>query len=268
MLPLVLVAKRVREWIEPFLYETLVYSNKFHSYPPIIDGEKWRPSGRLPLFEKATGYAKKVLIEGVTASSAIDIVGNSPNIEVLGIWALPSMFQDCRPLLPLIQSLPTLTRLSTSPRDLFRVRGVPFVFRHEPFDKLTHLEILCMEEGVCNWDTWAELALLPKLTHLAIDYSNITFVTDALMHLPKLKLLVCFYEDRQEVLHRAALRGEEGIRHPRHPNTGIMMDNRVVQIPEVHDWIEDWERGVHGQEDFWKRAEAIQACRSAECRLQ
>ncbi|KAF8899529.1 hypothetical protein CPB84DRAFT_1780541 [Gymnopilus junonius] len=259
---LMLVARKVKEWIEPFLYHSIVFSRSFENYPPIYKGrDQWKAT-RAPLFDKATPHARHVLIESSRLDKSAEILQHAPNVESLALWSLPLIIESQRPLLPIIQSLTKLTRISASPYQLMKTKGVSFVFDHAAFVNLTHFGILCMEEDICEWAAWAELALLPKLTHLSVDYSNPNFVEDVLSGCTGLKLFVVFYEDRRKVLDRAAEREEEGVRHPRHPDVGVMLDKRVVQIPEIHDhWVEEWERNVRGQESFWKRAERIQRMR-------
>lgn len=279
---LVLVARRVRQWyvrlshcstpgetpfipascrIEPLLYDILVVSSRFNSYPLVYRRDLLYNPIKMPLFDRATGYARHVLLEGVKTKNAAEVLQRCDKVENLGLWGLwaSAPFNDQRHLLPLIQSCSMLKRLSASPADLLNVKGVPFEFDHTVFTKLTHLEILCMNRRICQWKKWGKLALLPRLTHVAIDFSTPQFVQDLLDGCSNLKLVVLFYEDREEILEQADDMEEDGVRNAMHPGVGVMTDGRVVQMPEVHDWIEDWERGARGEEDFWTRAENIQA---------
>ncbi|KAF8883071.1 hypothetical protein CPB84DRAFT_1965260 [Gymnopilus junonius] len=249
---LILVARRVQQWMEPLLYAVLIFSPAY-SRPPLYDSF----TINLPLFEKATQHAKHVLIQGVLAPQAVEVLQHCTNVLNLSLWSLTGLY---KPLKPIIAALP-IRRLCVNIRELFRKsdeNAIDLDFRGlEPatLANLTHLDIILVSREFCRWEIWQGLADLPNLTHLAIDYSTPELVDAIFKECHHLQILILYFTDDLDVFDATEHRNS------RHLEIGVMSDPRVVQMKETIDSIKGWEKDVQRQDDFWTRAEKVREMR-------
>ena len=167
-----------------------------------------------------------------------------PNVHDLALWIIRG---NGAHLLPILARLP-LRRLSFDPSSFFCSSAeapdciVPLT--QAPFDALTHLEVINVSGG---WNLWHELALLPRLTHLALEGSQIeeALIERALAECAALEVLVLPYADD---LHAA---GDEL------QMAEMQKDPRVVVLlySNTGGCLDEWEIGAGGGEDFWITAE-------------
>ncbi|KAF8185929.1 hypothetical protein K438DRAFT_1836517 [Mycena galopus ATCC 62051] len=154
----------------------------------------------------------------------------------------PYQAYDCPPC----PSGMPLRRLSTELKLLFYPIGVAFT--HSLFSHITHLELLDPIEGE-KWEQWQGLALIPNLTHLAFFMEVfVPLIQGALAACSALRVLVCLY-----IIHPPEV--SEGF-------ASLAQDPRFV-ILRAPNFVEDWEIGARGGEDFWVRAERLIAQRNS-----
>ncbi|KAF8907955.1 hypothetical protein CPB84DRAFT_1822373 [Gymnopilus junonius] len=235
---LILVARRVKEWIEPELYKIIFFAPPLPSFPPIYHYTEYDLSDRvkLPLFYKATKHAKHVLLYSVTWHIVAEILQNCTRVENLALWET----YDYRYAKYVIQALP-IQRLSL---DLFTM-GVETPFDESPFHNITHLQlsnIFFDRQKTCE-----KLALLPKLSHLAVEQPISDFAQDILDSCKSIEVLVCFVRSYQQY------------------STGVS-DKRVVllSLSDDYDGIEEWKADALGKEDFWQKADRQVALQTRE----
>ncbi|KAJ7127593.1 hypothetical protein C8R43DRAFT_1210837 [Mycena crocata] len=139
---------------------------------------------------------------------------------------------------PVLAALP-LQRLSATLGDLFYPSAPDL--EHPLFANITHLDILDWRDG--GWDMWDGLAGLPRLTHLSFndDISN-SVCQGALDDCSALEVLVIVWSRRVVLEEDPYDRAE------------LTVDSRFVMIV-VTKYLEDWETGARGGEDYWSRAD-------------
>ncbi|KAJ6480418.1 hypothetical protein C8R45DRAFT_1155492 [Mycena sanguinolenta] len=238
MLTLVLVAQRVRIWIQPMLFRTL----------SIHDGT---PTGfsRLPLstvaklvkfHPSALDYTRNVCFNVHIPGVAADLIYRCERIVNLAFIGrieiqYPEIILEDHPLERLSFAL-------TAFKDLFPFPD-PFDGSNPLFSHITHLDILDLR--IDGWRTWSGLAQMPKLTHLASFQAamSASVVQGVLKHCKRLEVLVFVYNSQAQL---------EGA----HASAQLTDDPRFVMLV-VDDRLVDWEVGARGGEDHWAVANAL-----------
>ncbi|KAJ7863129.1 hypothetical protein B0H14DRAFT_3862997 [Mycena olivaceomarginata] len=218
--PLLLVARRVKTWLEPLLYPVIVFRD------PLPGHISFSLDGLLAVLRlKPLDFAQT-------------------HIRHLFLPRRISERQD--DLVPLLTMCSGVHNLKTcfSPH--------PVDFTHALFAQITHLDLLDEVHG--RWDTrWAGLAHIPHLTHLAFDLSPSRtsnwedVLHAALMHCSALQVLALMWSPwlRDEMRHN---RDEIRMLAQRDPRFVI-----VLLTSHTHDW----ETGARGGIDSWNRAEEL-----------
>ncbi|KAF7361954.1 hypothetical protein MVEN_00540400 [Mycena venus] len=242
---LMLVAWRVKEWVEPFLYRTLItlplllvdrypmltertLSTVLRSKPPAFFHNSVR---HLFVYTFRSDFVKFVL---------------SICTGVQNLWS----FQASNLLVDLsVKPLP-LKRLHTTPMPLFLN-----VSPSDPlFSRLTHLELMGSPKE--DIDISATLALLPRLTHLAFNENHtamlISSYNSVLHNCTSLLVLV-------------SLRGRSFATSSLHEEyeDDLLQDSRFVVVTIGCLWFEDWQMEVLNGTGYWNQAEAFIAKRRA-----
>ncbi|KAF8649081.1 hypothetical protein AX16_006028 [Volvariella volvacea WC 439] len=174
---LVRVARRVREWLQAILYDTVVLLNA-----DFYEGSK-SPFHHPPRFPSGAQilYVRNLLVSHMdnpvdSEPDWKELLPKCHNLEDLAIWSLNSTPDaDTLPtLISAIQSpLRTVTshgllRLSITLSDLFP--DGPVDFSHEIFRDLTHLEVLSFPRGCEHWEEGNNLACLQNLRYFCVAY--------------------------------------------------------------------------------------------------
>ncbi|KAJ6593241.1 hypothetical protein B0H19DRAFT_1089504 [Mycena capillaripes] len=247
---LMLVARRVKLWVEPSLYRTIALSRLNDTgaqYPahsqdtlfPILDSES-RPALRAAV--------RNFLFALLSPDGGAFVLSRCPRIENLYMTG-PQVSE----LLPSIADLPNLKRFHCNLEMLFSsAPGGHIDFTHRLFERITHLELFDSYVWPADFDrdrhTWAELARLPALTHLA--FYGAIFVSVALRLLqtcPSLLILVLKLRPREDAdaVVDDCPDAQELTKDPRF----VVRSYRQVVI------MRDWQRGAYTGRDFWTRAE-------------
>ncbi|PPQ73643.1 hypothetical protein CVT24_007629 [Panaeolus cyanescens] len=247
-----LVARRVKAWLEPILYNTLMHTClRSHQYPPLTASSRaadyFKPGLKLSRhFKRVAPFFKNVMLQDLCAENALVILELCVNIQNLALWRLTGGISI---LQPVIRSLP-LKRVSLNVADLqgfssaypspHTLADSSFIFDHTLYPHLTHLDIILMPS--VRWESWSNLALMPHLTHLSCDFDSPALLQAILAHCGNLRMVLFagphnqFYEELSEE---------------------VLRDGRVVRLREPVDLIPDWELSAFDGEDVWERAEKV-----------
>ncbi|KAJ6587876.1 hypothetical protein B0H19DRAFT_1097325 [Mycena capillaripes] len=244
---LLLVARRVKIWIEPQLFRVLSL------YGPGRAGKMANPQlFQYPILSH--------LLDSRPASFFHDNVRNlqftaAQNANVLSRFlslcdATVNLDATCRregsTIRPLLASL-KLQHLHTVVGNLFN--GSSNIDFSDPlFSNISHL-------ASHDWtgfraERWSGIAEMSKLTHLSFrnNYAPNSFCHDILVQCKSLKVLVIVCSSRahldEEINDRASLAAEGDPR-------------LVVLLLLDDDSATDWQTGARGGEDYWRRAEAF-----------
>ncbi|KAJ7445046.1 hypothetical protein FB451DRAFT_1148878 [Mycena latifolia] len=238
---LLLVAQRVKIWIEPLLYMVLyngsVQSGKGRTLLQLRNLIRSRPSS---VFQD---YVRHVYLSGfdehVTVVDILSACPSTTDLKLLPFWGRGPE------LLPILGAMP-LQRLALHLGLIFTASEAPVDFAHPLFLRITHLELGGWPNDDEGWAAWAGLAQLPALTHLAF-HNNLVLppvCQSALAQCPSLAALVIVCSD-QDAVERYA---------PDYAD--VATDPRFVMVV-VLDELRDWERGARGGDDYWVAADAL-----------
>ncbi|KAJ6562457.1 hypothetical protein B0H19DRAFT_1144600 [Mycena capillaripes] len=235
-----LVAHRIKIWLEPILYSVVVF------HDPLPENGCFEPTRFASAIQSQTisAYVKHLFIPSD--------LGKFPALDLELVLASCSAVEDlvlmdfpvASDLLPFVAAMP-LRRLTTTLADLFFTAGIDFT--HSLFTHITHLEL--GEHINSQWDEWKGLALIPHLTHLAFLFDrSLSLFHGALAACPVLQVLVLLD------MHFISM-----------PDTGMGLesladDTRFVSL-RIPPRAQDWQIGARGGDDFWGRAEKFIAKR-------
>ncbi|KAJ7127249.1 hypothetical protein C8R43DRAFT_699744 [Mycena crocata] len=233
---LMLVGKRVKFWLEPLLYRTIVLADPATVCEGYI-AAKWQAftaviqSKPPPFFRDSVRHL--LLSSSVPPEAAALILVACSGVEDLSIqtrFTIPN-------LLTFISSLPkrlycNLTEIFPSPWEMD--------FTHRLFSQITHIAITEYVED--ELDIWRGLALIPHLSHLSFTWTLYLPLFPVLLHTCKsLKVLVVVDEDLGGSI-------EDSV-------ADLAEDPRFISMPAHIDCIQDWQNGVHTGVDDWSMAE-------------
>ncbi|KAJ7651349.1 hypothetical protein FB45DRAFT_1051096 [Roridomyces roridus] len=232
---LVLVASRVKEWIQPLLYHTLVFDSADFTTP--VDGLR---SYNAASFSRIIQHqrnlaecARNLIFIGSEQGEFDNILLACPHVQNLFVmW--PS--EDEKPNRAMLDALP-LRHLYCEIRYLAPTN--PF---SRPFlSTISHLELFSTPDET----DWVGLVRLPRLTHLALDQYDHALCNLVLNECSSLRLLV--------------------VLTPPGPHTDystVGADLRFVMMT-LSNYMNDWQRGALHGHDYWARAEDFMAKRRA-----
>jgi len=241
---LMLVAWRVKEWVEPLLYRVIFLSD-------------------MHLLDRFPRFTKDVLLRAIETKPAAFF--HDVRCLFLGEPALSlrdrghrhererTILTACRGLTDLAATSELATHADTLARmrlqhltlhlDGLFVPPKRVEFSHPIFAHLTHLEVLGYESRRTQGE-WAGLALLPCLTHFA--FNDVEACYELRPVLQACEQLRCV------VLHGGGTVDDEEDEHIR--KSGMAEDPRFVLVHQ-QNFFTDWQRGAAGLDTFWDVAE-------------
>ncbi|KAJ6566587.1 hypothetical protein B0H19DRAFT_1374097 [Mycena capillaripes] len=161
---LLLVARRVHEWLEPLLYRGLLFRR---------NRDDKGPTKPIPMESIIHAIATKPAAFFHQNVKHLAVNNNVPRVDVdriavcTGIINLALFNGDSDPsMIPYIEIIRP-QRLSANMKKLF---GGDPDFTHSLFSNITHLDI--SDVFGLTWEVWHKLAVLPRLTHLSFNYSD------------------------------------------------------------------------------------------------
>ncbi|KAJ7694377.1 hypothetical protein B0H17DRAFT_1057510 [Mycena rosella] len=237
---LLLVAQRVKIWVEPFLYQIVVFTpgalfdGVLSSIKPFTSMQ-FRPATRTKPRSFFRDHVRHLCIglQDLPAEDVEEVLSSCSDVTNL------LLFVDLDPrLFDLVARMP-LQRLCTDLRGLF-AEGIDLT--HPLFTNITHFDII---DSTASMEDWAGLALLPSLTHLAFnDDESLHAFRGALENCKSLLVLVVLC-------------------HPSNPELSTFAsDVRFVVVRSASmRYRQDWQRGARGGTDYWRTAESFIARR-------
>ncbi|KAJ7856788.1 hypothetical protein B0H13DRAFT_1641286 [Mycena leptocephala] len=243
---LMLIAWRVKEWVEPLLYRIVLLSSSLKSRE--IPGF---PVFTADILLRVIASKPPGFLQNAVRHLLLDYQAGQPS-DVDAIFMacnrVTNLFQSFAPTTN-VRALQHLQRLAISWDQAFLDHSLvdnPSSF----LNNLTHLELL---DGYWNRESvdhvCGQLALIPSLTHISFNEvpdENTIFYT-ALLENVRLHCFVFlsvslgYVDDAQPLLE----------------------DDRLVCIEQDEDFRVDWLRGAHSGEDYWALADAFIAAKRA-----
>ncbi|KAJ7758373.1 hypothetical protein B0H16DRAFT_651142 [Mycena metata] len=244
MLNLMLVAWRVKVWIEPLLYRVIFLSTK--SIIPELDG---LPVFTIDVLRGLIAARGPAFFQSVVRHLFLDGATYLPEDVV------PAILEACRhvtnlfarfghgPVLTSLDEMEQLQRLTINTRTLFS--GEPAIdFSRALFRNLTHLELL---GNTYHESSSLEFHNIPHLTHIAFNSSVDTGLQNRLRADGRLLCIVFLGKHEDDVDDEWAL----------------LDDSRFVCIVQDTDYRLDWVRGARAGNDYWAAADEFIANRRA-----
>ncbi|KAJ7620192.1 hypothetical protein FB45DRAFT_1094223 [Roridomyces roridus] len=224
---LLLVAWRVKEWIEAILYRTIVvgHPSPHERIYPLVTYETLSSLIRTRSPEFLRDSVKNLLFSFSIEFSGDDTKLLSTCSRLENLWFV---------------SRDTLDLSAHDPSTLKRLYIYDFPTGTPPsvFTALTHLELMGWKDAANPSLLCTSIANLPSLTHLAFsqNVSAPTFLP-ILQSCASLLVLISFDSDLEDV-----------------EISSLQRDVRFVLYRDV-EWLRDWEVGVQSGVDYWYRAE-------------
>ncbi|KAF7377248.1 hypothetical protein MSAN_00145100 [Mycena sanguinolenta] len=249
---LMLVAWRVKAWVEPLLYRTIIVGSHLDILRKKPDSDT-RPfpipyQSLLSLVHSSQSLrlldsVRNLYIAHGDAGEEAAIFAACSGIENLWLSAGTSLvvleIQFHRPLKRLHGTLKVIFGASIS---------TAIDLTHSVFASLTHLEIFDFPEDGIDLRVWTALTHLPHLTHLAFDDEDYLPMCGSLLPTWKhLKVLVILYSGTDGSLD-AELFADYSVPE--------LADEPRVVLMVCSEYLEDWIKGAHtGYHDYWSQAE-------------
>ncbi|KAJ7151894.1 hypothetical protein C8R43DRAFT_1004624 [Mycena crocata] len=240
---LMLVAWRVKEWVEPLMYGTITLNGyeSFVDYPTFASD-----SLSLAMESKPASFfqfsVRNLLLELGTQIDYKLLLSMCTGLQ--NLWILAEMEE----LIPTLTSL-SLKRLHADVSLLLSSLSPTHPF----FSGLTHLELLGPADPPSpeNMDFLSNLSLIPQLSHLAFnDADFIPICPQLLQSCKSLAVLILVEGDHQ---YRADV--DAAIL-----DADLAQDTRFVAMQCLW-YVWDWQTGPHTGVDYWTRAENFVAKR-------
>ncbi|KAF8186543.1 hypothetical protein K438DRAFT_2019800 [Mycena galopus ATCC 62051] len=245
-----LVAWRVKIWLEPLLYRTIIVGDS-----PDVNHDK---------------FDAKTLPFSMTAGELVTFIHSKPptffqysvrnlrlahcleNEEALILStcsAIENLWLTAQTMNILQFDLP-LKRLHCSLHSLFGSSRIDLT--HRLFSVMTHLEIFDRSWDGINGDVWSEFTRLSHLTHFALNEPDL---------LPKCCTLLPMWECLQ-VLVILLIRPMTGNFLDEYQVSELAHESRFVAM-HCPSYLEDWSEGVLTGGDYWSRADNFIAKRKS-----
>jgi len=239
---LMLIAWRVKAWIEPQLYRMVSSTHPRSAHLPVAP---------LDILSRDLAHKCPTVFRGVKHLFLYTAKDTSKVDAVLAACASITdlfLYVPLRGSLPTLASMPSLRRLVIQPRTF-----LAFDPDHPIFRTVTHLELLEISKSAEAEDACTKLALMPNLTHLALNsieiYDALSPSLEAFDHLRCMVMLSS--EERREM---------DMDEIP----PSLAEDERFLWIGQTQtDSYEDWLRSAHTGETYWVVADEFIAARRA-----
>ncbi|KAJ7670101.1 hypothetical protein DFH06DRAFT_1321120 [Mycena polygramma] len=265
---LMLVAWRVKIWVEPLMYRTIILSD---SDDELYNLEKLIDENAYPLAIKSSTFLfllqtkppsffknsiRQLHISDTHLNATQEAEVQSACSDVNNLWLADQLHTTLTTI-----NMP-LERVHCALYALFGTGAIDFT--HRMFASITHLELFDVPERI-DVEAWSALSDLPHLTHFAFNDDRINAKDNRVVllmddYLPMcLTLLQTWTSLRILVLlYSRSLRTRTELeKAPR-----LVEDCRVVVMP-CDEFLVDWIMGAYAGSDYWSRAEQFVAKRKS-----
>ncbi|KAJ7121678.1 hypothetical protein C8R44DRAFT_786672 [Mycena epipterygia] len=238
---LIRVAWRVKHWVEPLLYRTLIIKPTIDpgDFFPSCTEEAFMEIVRIQKADFLRDSVRNLMVCSVSVQTAQTIASACPNVENLLVLCnnLGGRYE------PQAVNIVQLKHLYCDRDQIFEITRLE-LFRHSSFRQITHLELFSGLRG----NEWTGLVELSQLTHLALNrITSLRVCTPILEALKSLRALVLL------------------CRHPEWPRPELVHladDTRFVMM-QVDSYIENWQQGVLTGDDYWTSVDQFIADRTS-----
>ncbi|KAF7341679.1 hypothetical protein MSAN_02066200 [Mycena sanguinolenta] len=243
-----LVAWRVKHWIEPLLYRLVHVSSA-------LTQRRIFPVVPVDVLLKAIENQQSSLLEAVEYLFLQDIPASHSSMILGTIFSACPRITHLFSMVPLRSNLYTLSSIDCLRHLAFDalapLSAEHFDFTHPLFRNVTHLQLL--QRGYGGTSRYSSLSAIPNLTHIAFNSATLAVRLRTLLEtLPRLQCIVVLSAiqtwDRARDLHRLEPQAAS--------------DERFVHI-EQNDFHADWYNSAMGGSNFWDLAEEFLAVRRA-----
>ncbi|KAJ7027328.1 hypothetical protein C8F04DRAFT_1122599 [Mycena alexandri] len=235
-----LIAWRVKKWVEPILYRVLIIApdtSGFSDYPVFSQEIILRKISNPALLQDSVRH---LFMDDSTPSAELGKIILACSRVISLAYSSPEPSQD------LFLHKDCLRHLTISV-DAFIACLLPESSRDDLLPNLTHLELLdtfgSLHEFELPADVSRPLALIPNLTHLALNGIQYNASLINLLRVDSRLLCIVLFCD--------------GV-NPDHP---LSNDDRVVFVKQHADYRLDWVRGINTGESYWSLADSFIAAR-------
>ncbi|KAJ6564458.1 hypothetical protein B0H19DRAFT_1141137 [Mycena capillaripes] len=238
---LMLVARRVKLWVEPLLYRTIV----LESWEVTVNGYPVHSWGTLvPILEsKPTSFFHNAVRNLFWVASDHHKMLPMQCRSIENLWIAYEAYDKPPDIFPLIEDLP-LRQLYCNLTHLFGLQR-QIDFDHRIFASVTHLELFdSWMSNSFDPTIWRNLALIPQLSHLSFnDPASVTIWPSLLLTCHSLRVFVALGLFPMQAMINSHQEKEE-----------LVEDSRFV-IMTLNEATRDWQMGAHTGIDYWSRAE-------------
>ncbi|KAJ6543043.1 hypothetical protein B0H19DRAFT_313538 [Mycena capillaripes] len=240
---LMLIAQRVKHWVEPLLYNVVYLPFDWRRRSERVCGFPHVP---IDIFLAAIEDKSPAFFESAVRNLFLDTTANDlPQSAVSTILVacphVTNLFARPEPPtdLSVLGRLSCLRRLAIDISEYF-----PGSIDLTVFGNLTHMDVLDSKPKM--QDIWMALAALPQLTHISFNSLLFRKLGPSTMRAnTQLQCIVLWWRLHDYLLDSLRPYSE---------------DARFVWI-EQQDWREDWLRGAHTGKDYWALADAFIAAK-------
>jgi len=253
-LQLVLVARRVQQWIEPIVYRVItMHCNTFRPHPkehPFLLALDSTPKHS----EFYTRHVKGFWSSGLQSDDVLRILTLCSGVTIIYSW-----FDWTRDDVDMLDT--AIGRLRPQRFTIFEntFGTAKPDFHHAWFSNMTHLSI------AVDWNYWASSALdiIPHLTHIGLRLELHSRSKQSAILADVLRILSCCKALRVCLFGETDRYWEEDFDHDGRSSglvdasqtLGQIDDPRIV-LHEYRPSLADWESFWAGKPDKWSRAEA------------
>ncbi|KAF7369364.1 hypothetical protein MVEN_00265000 [Mycena venus] len=233
---LMLVAWRVKEWLEPLLYRTMAVEHdpnlSLMKELPCVTGQLMLSVIQAKPAHFLRDTVRHLYLRDVLGESFVAILSACTGVE--NLW-MGDIVADWTPVLA---SLP-LKHFYGHLHSLLRV----FPPTHHVFSQITHIELLgyASLQLPDNVEIWSALGLFPQLTHLSFNDGDFIPVCSR------------FFETCKSLVVLISLNAPIRMIYTLHAEA-LAQDPRFVTMNCV-EFLKDWQMGAHTGRDYWSRAE-------------
>ncbi|KAJ7266460.1 hypothetical protein B0H12DRAFT_161387 [Mycena haematopus] len=240
-----LVALRVKIWVEPLLYRTLLLDS-----PRLSLGDKNSPvrieCGHLIslIHSKPSNFFR----DSVRNLCLAHDLAEQETIVLSTCSTIENLWLSRQTTVKMIDFNLPLKQLHCTVEGMFPSSQVDFT--HRIFSSITHLEIFDGPKSI-DTEVWSALTRIPHLTHLAFNDPRF---------LPLCLALLPTWESLRALL--LVLDTEMDIALDNYDATDLAQDRRFV-VSVCVNYLRDWIKGIQTGCDYWSRAEDFIAKRKS-----
>ncbi|KAJ6543054.1 hypothetical protein B0H19DRAFT_1172669 [Mycena capillaripes] len=241
---LMLIAGRVKHWVEPLLYSVvfLPFDRRKRSDRRVYGF----PNVPVDILLTAIENKPPVLLESAVRhlfldTTSSDLLPSAVNTILAACHHVTNLFVRPEPPtdLSMLGRLLCLQRLAIDISEYF-----PGTIDLAVFRDITHLDILDSRPRI--HDIWTALTPLPRLTHISFNTLSFQTISPSMMRAnTQLHCIVLLWRLEDSTMMSLRPHSE---------------DARFVCIDQ-NNWREDWLRGAHTGEDYWALADAFIAAK-------